>query len=134
MIKEHPSTLIRKLSKLLINQFELLIIFNQRDYQLTSLIKITKEVTIAYLKGGKNMFTPENIVDYLEKNHLYIQEVTRLDVDPYEFLTYSDDPDSYVDNNSVDSKLELIDEDENVLATGDDQDIYNAITKLMKNE
>lgn len=80
------------------------------------------------------MFTPENIVDYLEKNHLYIQEVTRLDVDPYEFLTYSDDPDSYVDNNSVDSKLELIDEEGHVLATGDDQDIYNAITKMMKNE
>lgn len=134
MIKEHPSTLIRKLSKLLIKPFELLITFNQRDYQLTSLIKITKEVTIAYLKGEKNMFTPDNIVDYLEKNHLHIQEVTRLDVDPYEFLTYSDDPDSYVDNNSIDSKLELIDEDENILATGDDQDIYNAITKLMKNE
>ena len=54
------------------------------------------------------MFTPDNIVDYLKKNQLYIQEVTRLDVDPYEFLTYSDDPDSYVDNNPVDSKLELI--------------------------
>lgn len=84
------------------------------------------------------MFTPDNIVDYLEKNNLHIQEVTRLDVDPYEFLTYSDDPDSYVDNNSVDSKLELIDKDDDkddhVLATGDDQDIYNAITKLMKNE
>lgn len=80
------------------------------------------------------MITPNNIVDYLKKNHLYIQEVTRLDVDPYEFLTNSDDPDSYVDNNSVDSKLELINEDEHVLATGDDQDIYNAITKLMKNE
>ena len=81
------------------------------------------------------MFTPSNIVDYLEKNHLYIQEVNRFDVDPYEFLTYSDDPDSsYTDNNPTDSKLELIDEDENVLATGDDQDIYNAITKLMKNE
>lgn len=65
---------------------------------------------------------------------VHIQEVTRLDVDPYEFLTYSDDPDSYVDNNSVDSKLELIDKDDHVLATGDDQDIYNAITKLMKNE
>ena len=81
------------------------------------------------------MFTPSNIVDYLEKNHLYIQKVTRFDVDPYEFLTYSDDPDSsYTDNNPTDSKLELIDKDENVLATGDDQDIYNAITKLMKNE
>ena len=80
------------------------------------------------------MFTPSKIVDYLKKNHLYIQEVTRLDVDPYEFLTNSDDPDSYVDNNSVDSKLELIDEDEHILATGDDQDIYNAITKLMENE
>lgn len=80
------------------------------------------------------MFTPNKIVDYLKKNHLYIQEVTRLDVDPYEFLTNSDDPDSYADNNSVDSKLELINEDEHVLATGDDQDIYNAITKLMKNE
>lgn len=65
---------------------------------------------------------------------VHIQEVTRLDVDPYEFLTYSDDPNSYVDNNSVDSKLELIDKDDHVLATGDDQDIYNAITKLMKNE
>ena len=81
------------------------------------------------------MFTPSNIVDYLEKNHLYIQKVTRFDVDPYEFLTYSNDPDSsYTDNNPTDSKLELIDKDENVLATGDDQDIYNAITKLMKNE
>lgn len=80
------------------------------------------------------MFTPDNIVDYLKKNHLYIQEVTRLDVDPYEFLTYSDDPDNYVDNNSVDSKLELIDKDEHVLETGDDQDIYNTIVKLMKNE
>lgn len=81
------------------------------------------------------MFTPSNIVNYLEKNHLYIQKVTRFDVDPYEFLTYSDDPDSsYTDNNPTDSKLELIDEDKHVLATGDDQDIYNAITKLMKNE
>lgn len=132
MIKEHPSTLIQKLSKLLIKQFELSLTFSQRDYQ--PVIKITTEVITTHLKGEKNMFTPDNIVDYLEKNHLYIQEVTRLDVDPYEFLTYSDDPDSYVDNNSVDSKLELINENENVLATGDDQDIYNAITKMMKNE
>lgn len=117
---------------MLIKQFELSLTFSQRDCQ--PVIKITKKNITAYLKGEKNMFTPDNIVNYLEKNHLHIQEVTRLDVDPYEFLTYSNDPDSYVDNNSVDSKLELIDKDENVLATGDDQDIYNAIIKLMKNE
>ena len=80
------------------------------------------------------MLTPQTIVTFLEQNHLCIQKITRFDVDPYEFLTYSDDPDSsYTDNNPTDSKLELIDKDQNVLATGDDQDIYNAIIKLMKN-
>lgn len=78
------------------------------------------------------MITPQAIVNFLEQNHLHIQKIIYFDVDPYEFLTYSDDPDSsYTDNNPTDSKLELIDKDQHVLATGDDQDIYNAITKLM---
>lgn len=79
------------------------------------------------------MLTPQAIVNFLEQHHLRIQKITRFDVDPYEFLTYSDDPDSsYTDKNPTDSKLELIDKDQNVLATGDDQDIYNAIIKLMR--
>lgn len=79
------------------------------------------------------MLTPQTIVNFLEQHHLCIQKIDRFDVDPYEFLTYSDDPDSsYTDNNPTDSKLELVDKEQHVLATGDDQDIYNAITKLMK--
>lgn len=79
------------------------------------------------------MLTSQTIVNFLEQHHLRIQKITSFDVDPYEFLTYSDDPDSsYIDSDSTDSKLELIDKDQQVLATGDDQDIYNAITKLMK--
>lgn len=78
------------------------------------------------------MTTPRNISNYLEKNHLYIQEVTRLDVDPYEFLTNSDDPSSYVNNSSADCCLELVDKESNILARGTDEEILNRIREMMK--
>ena len=62
-------------------------------------------------------------LDILANNHLYIQEVTTLDVDPDLFFEDSTDPDNYVDNNTVDSYLQLVDKDGNTLVTGDDEEI-----------
>ena len=89
-------------------------------------------IIIVIKKGRKRMTTPRNISNYLEKNHLYIQEVTRLDVDPYEFLTNSDDPSSYVNNSSADCCLELVDKESNILARGTDEEILNRIREMMK--
>ena len=62
-------------------------------------------------------------LDILANNHLHIQEVTTLDVDPDLFFEDSTDPDNYIDNNTVDSYLQLVDKDGNTLVTGDDEKI-----------
>ena len=61
--------------------------------------------------------------DILKNNHLRIQEVTTLDVEPDLFFEDSTDPDNYIDNNTVDSYLQLVDKDGNTLVIGDDEEI-----------
>ena len=65
--------------------------------------------------------------DILKNNHLHIQEVTTLDVDPNLFFEDSTNPDNYVDNNTVDSWLQIVDNEGNILVTGDDKEIKDYI-------
>ena len=65
--------------------------------------------------------------DILKNNYLHIQEVTTLDVDPNLFFEDSTNPDNYVDNNTVDSWLQIVDNEGNILVTGDDKEIKDYI-------
>lgn len=67
--------------------------------------------------------TTDDYLRQLDKLHLTIQEITTYDVDAEQFFDNSTDSDSYVDDNVVDSTLQLVDQFDNVIVQGDDDDI-----------
>lgn len=64
-------------------------------------------------------FYPQELKDL----HLTIREVTTYDVDPEALFENPSDANNYIKKNTVDTKLQLIDEHDHVIVNGDIDDI-----------